>query len=241
VTYEEQAGRPRKVVGPVAARERRMPTAHDLLLLNCPSMLRPSLHGADRLPPWARAELRASPWVTVSRAPAVVGPGGEPWIPVTLRGHRREEWLSGYVPRSAVAVALRPEQLPDRWEELAAGRRSSVPALAALPEVRELMGGYRLIWGPIGAVGAELATGKPTTGPDSALRLLLRAPMPFSRREALLLRRKLRKLAVPVDAELETRHGAVSLAEYSTSPEVLTLHTADGPLVVADPWHPQAA
>ncbi|AUG77359.1 hypothetical protein CFP65_2530 [Kitasatospora sp. MMS16-BH015] len=253
---EDQLGRPRRVVGPVTALDTRTPTAHDLLLLHCPDSLRRSVARHEPMPDWTKAVLRGNPWVTVRRAPVLAGgPAGdrpvrcrrdvtaapESWIPIALRGAEREQRATGYAPRSAVAVALRPEQLPGRLAQLPEERREHIPALAALPKVGEIIGDYRLIWGPIGAVGCELATGAPAVGPTSPLRLLLRSPMPLSRRDALLLRRALRKLPVWVEAELETRHGAVSLAEYSTSPQVITLHTPDGPRVVADPWYATGA
>lgn len=249
---DEHPGRPRRVVGPVPAMDGRAPTAHDLMLLHCPSSLRRSVSGGEPLPHWARTLLRGNPWVTVRRAPAIAGlpparsrctrdtlAAAESWIPVSLRGPRPEQRITGYAPRSAVAVTLKPEQLPDRFEQLPEHRRTGVPALAVLPEAGAVVESYNLSWGPIGAVGCELATGVPATAADSPLRLLLRSPLPFSRRDALLLRRKLRKLPVWVEAELETRHGAVSLAEYSTSPQVLTLHTPDGPCLVGDPWFPR--
>ncbi|MER5636453.1 malonate decarboxylase holo-ACP synthase [Kitasatospora sp. NPDC002227] len=254
---EDHLGRPRRVVGPVAALDTRTPTAHDLLLLHCPNSLRRTVAGAEPLPGWTKAVLRGNPWVTVRRAPVLAGGPAdahgpvrcrrdvtavpESWIPITLRGAEREQRVSGYAPRSAVAVTLRPEQLPGRLDQLPANRREHIPALAALPLAGEIIDSYRPVWGPIGAVGCELATGAPAVGPASPLRLLLRSPMPFSRRDALLLRRALRKLPVWVEAELETRHGAVSLAEYSTSPQVLTLHTPDGPRIVADPWYATGA
>ncbi|MFJ9520430.1 phosphoribosyl-dephospho-CoA transferase MdcG domain-containing protein [Kitasatospora sp. NPDC101801] len=250
---DEHPGRPRRVVGPVPAMDGRAPTAHDLLLLHCPSSLRQTVSGGEPMPHWTRSVLRGNPWVTVRRAPVLAGfapdrvrctrdasAAPESWVPVSLRGPRLEQRATGYAPRSAVAVTLKPEQLPDRLEQLSPDRLL-IPALAALPAAAEVVEGYHLSWGPIGAVGCELATGVPVTASESPLRLLLRSPLPFSRRDALLLRRKLRKLPVWVEADLETRHGAVSLAEYSTSPQVLTLHTPDGPRLVGDPWFPRAA
>ncbi|GAA1196231.1 phosphoribosyl-dephospho-CoA transferase [Kitasatospora gansuensis] len=250
---DEHPGRPRRMVGPVPAMDGRTPTAHDLLLLHCPSSLRQTVSGGEPLQNWARAVLRGNPWVTVRRAPVLAGfapdrirctrdPSAAPesWLPVSLRGPRLDQRAEGYAPRSAVAVTLKPEQLPVRLAQLDTSRLA-VPALAALPEAAAAVESYNLTWGPIGAVGCELATGVPVTAPDSPLRLLLRSPLPFSRRDALLLRRRLRKLPVRFEAELETRHGAVSLAEYSTSPQSLTLHTPDGPRIVGDPWFPRTA
>ncbi|MER7750965.1 phosphoribosyl-dephospho-CoA transferase MdcG domain-containing protein [Kitasatospora sp. NPDC097643] len=244
---------PRRRVGPLAALDGRLPGAHDLLLVQCPSSLRPLAGGG--LPDWARTVLRAHPWVTVARAPTVVGTPAdlphptrctrdttaapEHWIPVTVRGPRPGQRLDALVPWAAVARTLRPEQLVGRRELLTAERLAQVPALALLPEVGRLVAEHRMPWGPIGAVGYELGSGVPVAGPLSPLRLVLRTPQPVSRRDALHLRRALSKLPVPVQAELETRHGAVLLAEYAAAPPTLTLLTTDGPREVHDPWFPR--
>ncbi|MFD5083577.1 phosphoribosyl-dephospho-CoA transferase MdcG domain-containing protein [Kitasatospora sp. NPDC058406] len=250
---EEPHDGPRRLVGPLAALDGRLPGVHDLLLVQCPSSLRPL--GGGGLPHWARQVLRAHPWVTVGRAPVVAGsPADTPhpvscvrdasaapetWLPVTVRGPERGQRLDALVPRAAVARTLRPEQLPGRIDLLTPQRTAAVPALAVLPVAGQLVADHRLAWGPIGAVGYELGSGEPVAGPLSPLRLVLRAPQPVSRRDALQLRRALSRLRVPVQAELETRHGAVLLAEYAAAPPTVTLLTPDGPREVHDPWFPR--
>ncbi|MFD8693873.1 phosphoribosyl-dephospho-CoA transferase MdcG domain-containing protein [Kitasatospora purpeofusca] len=250
---EDPHGGSRRLVGSLAALGGRLPGAHDLLLMQCTGSLRP-LDGGE-LPAWARQVLRAHPWVTVARAPSVAGSpvdtphpvrctrdvsaAAETWIPVTVRGPERGQRLDALAPRAAVARTLRPEQLPDRLGLLPPGRTAAIPALAVLPAAGQLIADHRLAWGPIGAIGYELATGEPVAGPLSPLRVVLRAPQPVSRRDALQLRRALSRLRVPIQAELETRHGAVLLAEYAASPLALTLLTPDGPREVHDPWFPR--
>ncbi|GHF62490.1 hypothetical protein GCM10018790_45640 [Kitasatospora xanthocidica] len=250
---EELHDGPRRRVGPLAALDGRLPGAHDLLLMQCPGSLRPLTGG--ELPDWARAVLRAHPWVTVGRAPAVVGHPVDPphprqcardpeaapelWSPVTVRGPRPGQRLDALAPWAAVARTLRPEQLVERRARLAPERLTTIPALALLPEVGRLVADHRLPWGPIGAAGYELGSGVPVTGPLSPLRLVLRAPQPVSRRDALQLRRALSKLPLPVQAELETRHGSVQLAEYAAGQPALTLLTPYGPREVHDPWFPR--
>ncbi|MFD5465815.1 phosphoribosyl-dephospho-CoA transferase MdcG domain-containing protein [Kitasatospora sp. NPDC127059] len=249
---EELHDGPRRRVGPLAALDGRLPGTHDLLLMQCPGSLRPMAGG--ELPGWARAVLRAHPWVTVGRAPAQVGAPADPprpqrctrdpeaapehWVPVTVRGARPGQRLDALAPWAAVARTLRPEQLAERRARLAPDRVGGIPALALLPEVGRLVADHRLPWGPIGAVGYELGTGLPVAGPLSPLRLVLRAPHPVSRRDALQLRRALSKLPVPVQAELETRYGAVQLTEYAAGVHSFTLLTPDGPREVHDPWFP---
>ncbi|WP_406113660.1 phosphoribosyl-dephospho-CoA transferase MdcG domain-containing protein [Kitasatospora purpeofusca] len=244
---EDPHGGPRRLVGSLAALGGRLPGAHDLLLMQCTGSLRPL--GGGELPSWARQVLRAHPWVTVARAPSVAGApvdtppdmpaAAETWIPVTVRGPERGQRLDALAPRAAVARMLRPEQLPDRLDLLPPGRVAAIPALAVLPAAGQLIADHRLAWGPIGAIGYELATGEPVAGPLSPLRVVLRAPQPVSRRDALQLRRALSRLRAPLQAELETRHGAVLLTEYAASPFTLTLLTPDGPREVHDPWFPR--
>ncbi|CAM5362857.1 hypothetical protein BOQ63_028655 [Streptomyces viridifaciens] len=250
---EELHNGPRRRVGPLAALDGRLPGVHDLLLLQCPSSLHPLTGGG--LPDWARTVLRAHPWVTVGRAPAVVGtpvdvprprhctrdPEAAPehWLPVTVRGPRPGQRLDALAPWAAVARTLRPERLAERRARLAPERITDIPALALLPEAGRLVADHRLAWGPIGAVGYELGTGVPVAGPLSPLRLVLRAPHPISRRDALQLRRALSKLPVPVQAELETRYGVVQLAEYAAGVHTFTLLTPYGPREVHDPWFPR--
>ncbi|MER7669223.1 phosphoribosyl-dephospho-CoA transferase MdcG domain-containing protein [Kitasatospora sp. NPDC096128] len=249
---EELHDGPRRRVGALAALDGRLPGTHDLLLMQCPSSLRPLVGG--ELPDWARTVLRAHPWVTVGRAPSPVGaPADVPhpqrctrdreaapehWTPVTVRGPRPGQRLDALAPWAAVARVLRPEQLAGRLERLAPERVAGIPALALLPEVGRLVADHRLAWGPVGAVGYELGTGVPVAGPLSPLRLVLRTPHPVSRRDALQLRRALSKLPVPVQAELETRYGAVQLAEYAAQVHTFTLLTPYGPREVHDPWFP---
>ncbi|MFJ7277425.1 phosphoribosyl-dephospho-CoA transferase MdcG domain-containing protein [Kitasatospora sp. NPDC098663] len=244
---------PRRRVGPLAVLDGRLPGTHDLLLMQCPSSLHPLAGG--ELPDWARAVLRVHPWVTVGRAPSLVGAPAdvphpqrctrspeaapEQWIPVTVRGPRPGQRLDALAPWAAVARTLRPEQLAGRCGRLDPERVAGIPALALLPAVGRIVADHRLSWGPIGAVGYELGTGVPVAGPLSPLRLVLRTPHPISRRDALQLRRALSRLPVPVQAELETRYGSVQLAEYAASPYTLTLLTPDGPREVRDPWFPR--
>ncbi|MFJ4096359.1 phosphoribosyl-dephospho-CoA transferase MdcG domain-containing protein [Kitasatospora sp. NPDC089913] len=250
---EDPHGGPRRLVGSLAALGGRHPGAHDLLLMQCTGSLRPI--GGGELPAWARWVLRAHPWVTVARAPSAAGSpadtpypvrctrdasaGAETWIPVTVRGPDRGQRLDALAPWAAVARTLRPEQLPERLGLLPPERVRAIPALAVLPAAGKLVADHRLVWGPIGAIGYELATGEPVAGPLSPLRLVLRAPQPVSRRDALQLRRALSRLRVPLQAELETRHGAVQLAEYAASPLTVTLLTPHGPREVHDPWFPR--
>ncbi|MFJ4190533.1 phosphoribosyl-dephospho-CoA transferase MdcG domain-containing protein [Kitasatospora sp. NPDC089509] len=197
---------------PLAPLNGQLPVAHDLLLLRYPGALRPLDRGGP--PNWARQTLRTHPWVTVARAPSVTGPG-EPWVPVMVRGPQRGQRFDAMAPRSTVARILRPEQLTDRLKLLPPRRVAAIPGLAALRAVTGLITDHRLAWGPIGAIGYELATGEPVAGPLSPLRLVLRAPAWLSRRDAMKLWRELGRLDVELDAELEIRNHVVPLDRYA--------------------------
>ncbi|MEV7598343.1 phosphoribosyl-dephospho-CoA transferase MdcG domain-containing protein [Kitasatospora sp. NPDC089797] len=189
-----------------------LPVAHDLLLLRHPGALRPL--DPDGPPSWATRTLRAHPWVTVARAPSVTG-SRELWVPVTVRGPQRGQRFDAMAPRSTVARILRPDQLVDRLDLLPPRRVAAIPALAALRAVTGLLADRPLTWGPIGAVGYELASGEPVAGPLGPLRLLLRSLVWLSRREASHLWRELRRLEVEIDAEMEIRNHVVRLDRYA--------------------------
>jgi len=231
-----------RVVGPVTATRTLTPTAHDLLLLHHPDTLRRTLHPHSRpmpLPAWAYDLLRARPWVTAARAPIVISrptpahrpghqdprpaPAPKKWIPITLTGARHGQQLAAFAPHSAIAHVLRPENLPNRLGILSPTRTDKIPALRALRTADEIMAGHGLIWGPIGEVGYELASGIPATRTTSHLHLLVRAPQPLSHAETVRLRHSLRRIPVRTDIELETRRGVTLLTPPSATPRALAV------------------
>ncbi len=202
---------------------------HDLLVLARPDALEPE----SPPPPWAPARLRLAPLVVVRRA----APRGTA-IPVGVRGAERRERFAAWLAPQAVAARVTPEELARaaRWRE----RRSRLPALAALDAAFEILAATGLGWGPVGAVGFELASGVPSVSATSDLDVLVRAPARVPAASARALLAALAGLAARVDVQLETPAGGVALAELAAEPRTVVARTAAGPRRVADPWQPGA-
>ena len=176
----------------------------------------------DDAPAWVRTALATTPWVVVRRADAPAGS-----VAVGVRGADRSHRYALTIPSGLIGDVVEPE-------ELAAldGLRGS-PAVYRLAAARTYLDECAMPWGPTGSVGFELATGAATVTPDSDLDLVVRAPVLNFR-----VLQRLRELAaalddgpVRVDCQVETRGGAIALAELTSSPEVL-MKTAFGPDLV---------
>ncbi|MCW7944287.1 hypothetical protein AAW14_20155 [Streptomyces hygroscopicus] len=201
--------------------------------------LRVAPAGPDVPPDWVSQALSTFPWVVVRRAPTVRA-AGQTWLPVGVRGATRAQRFAAYVPRTAVVRVRTPESLPDRLAGLDQGRVLDIPVLSALPAAAAVLRRFALTWGPVGAVGYELATGAPTAHRASDLDLALRVPKPVARERARELADALAALPVHVDALLETGRGAVALTEYAESRGRVMLRGVTGPRLVIDPWQPEA-
>jgi phosphoribosyl-dephospho-CoA transferase len=116
--------------------------------------------------------------------------------------------------------------------------QASVPALALIDLLRPLFAEHRLVWGPTGSCGFELASGLPVATADSDLDLLIRCPQALPLLQARRLQQQLDQLAARycrIDVQLETPAGAVALSEYAHGARML-LRGAGGARIVADPW-----
>ncbi|MFB9476247.1 malonate decarboxylase holo-ACP synthase [Nonomuraea salmonea] len=207
------------------------------------------------LPGWAAASLSACGWAVVRRAPHPPG-----LIPIGVRGPQRSQRHAAFVPRGEVIGRVRPEELthrPPREAEppaalptaLPTARRAamSVPASAALPaalwDTLSAVGlrlaeelGCEAVWGPVGSVGFELATGHQVTHPASDLDLLVRTPHRLPPATAARLVIAFAALPSRVDCRLETPGGGVALAEWARTGGPVLARTAHGPELVDDPW-----
>ncbi|MFB4284079.1 malonate decarboxylase holo-ACP synthase [Nonomuraea sp. MTCD27] len=201
------------------------PRPHDLLRLRAGAVPDAALPG------WASASLAACPWAVVRRAPHPPG-----LIPVGVRGPRRRQRHAALVPDAAVLRRVPPEQLDRR------GRPWLSDALAATLSAVELRlsaeVGDGVTWGPIGGVGFELATGHPVTHRDSDVDLLIRTPHRMPPDLAARLLAAFGTLPRPVDCQLETPRGGVSLAEWARTGGPVMARTWHGPELVDDPWTP---
>ncbi len=185
---------------------------------------------ADPPPAWALAALVRAPWVVVRRA------RGAGLIPVGVRGALRAQRLAAWLHPGQVLEWVTPTGLAERREWSKCGRRTPVPALAALDAVDALLRARGILWGPCGSVGFELASGTPTASPTSDLDVMIPAATPLPPAVAVALLAALAQLPVRVDAQLEVPQGAVALAEYAAARGPLVLRTVDGARLVRDPW-----
>jgi len=137
---------------------------------------------------------------------------------------------------------------PGVSEALARGRgwRAHV-ALANLPCIRALdrlapeLDRLALTWGVAGSVGFALASGVSTLREDSDLDLLVRAERPLPREEARALLSLLRAAPARIDMQVDNGHGGFALAEWAGRADRVLLKTGRGPVLVADPWAPDAS
>ncbi|MFC3690632.1 malonate decarboxylase holo-ACP synthase [Chenggangzhangella methanolivorans] len=186
---------------------------HDLLRLASPTAVE-----AAAAPAWVAAALAATPWVVARRAGEA---GGR--IAVGVRGATRSERFAAHVPTTAVVETLGPEDLADRPPPRA---HSAFDAMAALRPALDDVG---CGWGPAGAAGFELATGRPALTADSDLDLVLRLRAPP--RDGVLagLAAAARRAPLRVDVLLEAPAGAAALEEYLSDVESVLLRTREGP------------
>ena len=148
-------------------------------------------------------------------------------IAVGIRGPARSQRHPWFVTPHEVMATVRPEDLAVNPPVV-----RDIPAMGALVTVRTAMRATGAQWGPTGSVGFELASSIPTATADSDLDLVVRASsVDLSQLSAL--HRLLVDLDVRGDCQIETRAGAVALAELvSTSTEVM-VRTPSGPRLLA--------
>jgi len=181
------------------------------------------------LPAWARDALKQSPVVVVRRADAPAG-----FIPVGIRGSGREQRHAAFLRKDDVLACTTPESLAEEqaWHE----HPSALPAplLHALEMVSEFSKRKHLIWGPIGSVGYQLATGIPATSATSDLDMLVRCDA-FLSESCLRALHTIHAGPARVDAILEGPDGAVALDEYLQNRRAL-IKTVRGPRLAAFTW-----
>ncbi len=187
---------------------------HDLLRLN-PGAAAWLPAGA---PAWAARALCDVPWVVVRRAEV---PAAR--IAVGIRGADRSHRLAWTIPPGLAADTVAPQSLA------AVNPAREVPALGALPAVRAIFGDLR--WGPTGSVGFELATGVPAATVTSDLDVVVRPAGEPSASPGRLrdVYEQLKSLPVRVDCQVETRSGAVALAELISDRDEVLVRTPHGP------------
>jgi phosphoribosyl-dephospho-CoA transferase len=181
-------------------------------------------------PAWVETALIRAPFVVVRRA---LFPNGQ--IPIGVRGATRSERFGTWLDQSQVLDITQPEDL------LAIEPRRELPAFALLRQITPICNDTALSWGPTGSAGFELASGMPTVTETSDLDLVIRMPAPLCETDAAALFDALTQAAhtwhIRIDIQAETPNGAFSLIEYARRHQHILLRRADGPRLVADPWH----
>jgi phosphoribosyl-dephospho-CoA transferase len=198
---------------------------HDLLRISDAA----ALPDFSALPVWAQDSLRAFPFVVVRRA---MPPEG--FAQIGIRGRERNQRAAALLPLHAVEECISPEKLATakQWLEtqgLEQMARADLPQFQALRQVAEAAEREALIWGPVGSVGFELATGAHVIRAESDLDIMLR----FSSRIGTTALRRFRSALVDapahVDVVLEGDGRAAALDEYLEHPRRVLIRTPHGP------------
>ncbi|MEK3820364.1 malonate decarboxylase holo-ACP synthase [Cytobacillus sp. FSL W8-0315] len=195
---------------------------HDLLKIDAKHLI-----SHTPIPDWAIQALNMAPYVVVRRAHA---PKGQ--IAVGIRGKARNERFGAFMPADAIISHIRPEDLTARtlWEN------KPSPVFLSLTIASEILAKHKLVWGPGGSAGFELATGNVTVTAESDLDLILRAPEPIPIHTAAEIMNVMKSCPARVDIQAETPAGSFSLAEYASGSDTMMVKTKFGPLLCENPW-----
>lgn len=199
---------------------------HDLLWLRGGAVV------GDAPPPvWALHDKLAGSPVVVRRA--MMRPVG--LVPVGLRGLARHERWAAWAPVSQIVCRRSPEDVLAAW---LAGPPSRVdlPCLCVLDALATALRGFPLRWGVAGGAAFMLASGLDVLHAGSDLDLLVRAPLPGDasalRDLAVLTQRR----DTRVDVQVEAPAGGFAMLEWLRTGGPVLMKTAQGPVLVEDPW-----
>ncbi|WP_250478451.1 MULTISPECIES: malonate decarboxylase holo-ACP synthase [unclassified Caballeronia] len=206
---------------------------HDLLWIATPQDIRP----ISDVPAWASPEwLSVAPVVVRREAVAEHG-----LVPVGIRGRTRGERFAAFVARERIVRRVTPEALARGRGWRAHVALANLPCIRALDRIAPELDRLALTWGVAGSVGFALASGVSTLREDSDLDLLVRAERPLPREEARALLSLLRAAPARIDMQVDNGHGGFALAEWAGRADRVLLKTGRGPVLVADPWAPDAS
>ena len=195
---------------------------HDLLRLSAPAAVR-----VAEPPEWVAGALDSALWVVVRRAAPVAGR-----IPVGIRGLRRDQRCAAFVDAASVVERVVPEDLvrAKAWRTAA---RADLPVIRVIERLAPRLDATGLTWGVAGGAGFELATGRPVLREESDLDIIVRAGFPLPVAALQHMAETCSAATVRVDALIESRAGAFSLAEFCAPRDTLLLRGADGPRLIA--------
>jgi phosphoribosyl-dephospho-CoA transferase len=206
---------------------------HDHLWIATPQDIRP----ISDVPAWASPEwLSVAPVVVRREAVAEHG-----LVPVGIRGRTRGERFAAFVARERIVRRVTPEALARGRGWRAHVALANLPCIRALDRLAPELDRLALTWGVAGSVGFALASGVSTLREDSDLDLLVRAERPLPREEARALLSLLRAAPARIDMQVDNGHGGFALAEWAGRADRVLLKTGRGPVLVADPWAPDAS
>jgi len=183
-------------------------------------------------PSWVAESLKAAPFVVVRR-----GQAAQDQIPVGVRGGARNQRWGGSCDPRWVRRIVTPAALLSARSRL---RVDSIPAMRSLGILADTESWKTLVhvWGPGGSVGFELATGWPTTKPESDLDVVIYVDEYLSVEDAEVLHAATRNLPAAVDVRVEAPLCGFSLSEYASRAPPMLLRTSTGVMLGKDPWHP---
>jgi phosphoribosyl-dephospho-CoA transferase len=181
-------------------------------------------------PDWVCTALTRMPVVVVRRAETALN-----LIAVGVRGDGRERRHAAVLRLSAVGACRTPESLAGEQDWTRKSAQIPAHLVEALASVSEYCTRERLVWGPIGSVGYQLATKLPVTTATSDLDVMIRCQLPPHRDQMRNFEAHLRKAPIRVDVILEGPSGGVAMSEYLSGDEVL-IKTGQGARIGPFVW-----
>jgi len=225
-TFDPQAER--SAIAGALMHPKRFFNPHDLLWGRDAT----SLTSEEDLPDWASSDwLRSAP--TVVRREKVTDLD---YIPVGLRGATREQRHMTYLRRDRVVRWVTPEMLSQAAILDNALRFGQFAAIDTLLKIARRLDALNLAWGPTGSVGFTLASGILAMRPSSDLDLVVRAPEMLDACTVKALCAMDSLASCRLDIQIDTGHGAFSIAEWAQGKRRVLLKTDSGPLLTRAPW-----
>lgn len=177
----------------------------------------------NTVPSWVNDAIRKNPYVIVRRAfsPA-------PYIPIGIRGEKRNERFAAYVRESEQLQIIHPEFFI--YEELWRDKKGTI--FKHLHTIREIMENEGVVWGIIGSVAYELVTNTPCTTDSSDIDLIVRYTPQLSMERCKRIIEKCNDIPIKIDVQIEFDRKACSMKEYvQNNQEAILFKTDVGPVL----------